>query len=185
MIDIKVPIGRSGEWCVEEFEVSEMEAKMHNLNCHGRPILPRKYKRLKRGQTVVMSNTPMEIYDIEEFISEAKGKILIAGLGLGVLVEGLLSKKEIIKLVAIEKSQDVINLVAPIFKNDSRVEIINADIFKYDVNGQHYDYGWFDIWDNICGDNWEEMKILKRKFARSIKVKYFWCEYETKRASKF
>ncbi len=33
---------------------------------------------------------------------------------------------------------------------------------------------WFDIWDDLCTDNLEQMKILHRKFARKAAWKGSW-----------
>lgn len=84
-----------------------------------------------------MSNTPDEIRDFQSFVRKAKGKILINGLGLGVLLKALLEKEDVTQITVIEKSEDVIKLVSGSI-TDKRVSIINADAFEYKPpKGEH------------------------------------------------
>ena len=177
-IDVRVPIGKSGNWEIKEFTITEKAASFYNINCHGRPVKPGNYKKLTRNGAMVMSNTPLEIDDFMWFVNVARGDVIVAGLGLGVLLEALIKENETKSITVIEISSDVIKLVAPTFTNIKKIEIINADIFTWQPNGKKWDYGWFDIWDAICFDNLKEMSTLKRKFAKKVKEKHFWCESE-------
>lgn len=165
-----LPIGKSNEWVIEEFEVKERElSQIISLFKTGRGVPAGKYKRLKRGSTIVMSNTPDEIRDFSYFTQVANGSILINGLGIGCVLKVLLDKPEVTKITVIEKSEDVINLVAPHF-NDNRLTIINADAFTYKPpKDEKYDFVWHDIWDYICADNLKEMSKLHRKYGRKTK----------------
>jgi len=181
-IEVNVPIGKSEEWEVSEFIVSESEARMFNLRNSFHPgygnrdIIPGTYKKLMYKGSIVMSNTPAEINDHRYFIHKAEGNILIAGLGLGVVLTGLLQKEEVKSITVIEKSIDVIKLVAPTFATEKRVRIIKADIFEWKPpKNFKYDYIWHDIWNDICGDNVEGMKKLHRKFGRYGKWQGSWC----------
>jgi hypothetical protein len=87
-------------------------------------------------------------------------------------------------VTVVEKSQDVYDLVAPhYFKMEPvRLQIYLADIFEWQApKGVHYDWAFFDIWDNICSDNLAEMSKLKRKFGRKATHKACWCESLCKR----
>jgi hypothetical protein len=185
-IEVNVPDGVSGNWSVETFTVEKDElSQMISLVKTGRGVPQGTYKRLMRGGTVVMSNTPDEIRDSLRFIWSAKGSVLVNGLGLGVLLNALLAKPEITDITVIEKSEDVINLVAPTFANEPRVTIIHADAFEYQSpKGKRYNAVWHDIWDNICADNYEEMKFLHRKYGRKADYQESWCRYEVEKAYK-
>ncbi len=181
-INVDVPNGKSGNWEVETFEVPENSIGSLRLAWQGRPIKPGMYKSLKRGMTLVMSNTPAEIRDFVHIIRRAKGNILINGLGLGVLLTAILEKTEVKTVTVIEKSQDVINLVAPTFSSDERVTIICADAFEYQPpKGVRYDCVWHDIWDNICTDNIDEMSKLHRKYGKRCEYQDSWCRDLLKR----
>ena len=188
-IDINIPDGKSGNWAVETFTVSEDEARLENLRAafsySSRGISPGTYKRLMRGGTVVMSNTPAEISDHLCFIYRSKrvgGDILINGLGLGVALSEILKSDLVRSVTVIEKSNDVINLVAGHFANDHRVSIINQDAFEFNPpKGKRYSTVWHDIWDYICSDNLPEMTRLHRKYGRRCDWQDSWCKKLCKR----
>lgn len=173
-----VPCGQRGDWTLEEFSVSESEAALHNIStlqpgrAHGR-IRPGRYKRLfHRSRGVVMSNTPMEILTNREAYSQAKGAVLINGLGMGMLLEAVLTKPEVESVRVVEIDADVIALVGPHFAHDPRVHIIHADAFSYrPEKGARFDFVWHDIWDDICAENLEAMKSLVRKYRKPISSK--------------
>lgn len=176
-IDINVPDGISGYWAVETFEVKEMGAgQISSLFRTGRFVPPGTYKRLTYYNSVVMSNTPNEIRDCMRFIRAACGTILINGLGLGVVLKAILEKENIKEITVIEKSEDVIKLVAPTYK-DSRLNIIHADAYEYKPpRGKKYDFVWHDIWDDLCTDNLKKMSVLHRKYGKRTKWQDSWSK---------
>jgi len=176
-IEIDVPEGKSGSWSVESFEVPENDFSQFISSFKtGRSVPAGKYKRLLRGGTCVMSNTPDEIRDFMGFVWRSSGNILVNGLGLGVLLKALLNRPETEHVTVIELNEDVIKLVGPTYENDPRVTIIHADAFEYKpTKGVRYDAVWHDIWDNICSDNLEGMKRLHRKYGRRSDFQMSWC----------
>jgi len=184
-IHLNLEEGASGDWKLEKFSVSEQQAKFHNMrelfHSH-RFINPGNYWRLVYKGEIIMSNTSSEIADHYNFIKKAKGKILIAGLGLGMVVKALLDKDCVSHITIVEKSSDVINLVAPFYK-DKRISIINQDIFSFNPK-EVYDFAWFDIWTYIMSDNYKDMIRLNRKFGQFAKVKEHWCYNQCKRLYK-
>ena len=178
-IELNLQEGQSGDWKLSKFSVSEDEARLFNIRClmNGYPqrrIQVGEYWKLTRGGTIVMSNTPAEIRDHIKFIQEAQGKVLIAGLGLGMVLQEVLKKDTVTKVTVVELSQDVINLVGKSYQ-DPRLEIVNEDIFKFKPF-EHYDYAWFDIWDDISGDEYVQMKKLSLKFRRYVSHSDCWCK---------
>jgi hypothetical protein len=182
-IKIDVPDGISGNWSVETFEVKEKElSQMISMLKYGRGVPAGKYKRLMRNGTCVMSNTPDEIRDFMHFVYTAKGSVLVNGLGIGVLLKALINKPEVTEITVIEKSEDVIKLVAQTYLTDNRVSIINADAFEYNPpKDKRYNAVWHDIWDDICADNLDEMKKLHRKYGRKADYQESWCRSRCER----
>lgn len=179
-IEITIPDGKSGDWSVETFEVGGEEMKIFNLRAMFHPgcrtIEAGRYKKLCYKGNIIMSNTPAEIQDHRYFIHMAKGKVLINGLGLGVALTAILQKPEVDSVTVIEKEIDVINLIGPSFKDNSKVEIIHADSFTWNPpKGMVYDAIWHDIWGDICADNLPEMSKLHRKYGRKTKWQGSWC----------
>lgn len=188
--NVIVPDGVCGEWRVESFTVSEQESSFTRIRAAmGRPneyVNPGTYKRLMRGNTVVMSNTDMEYRTNLPLIYNAKGRVLINGLGLGAVLHAILKNKLVTEVWVIEKHDEVIKLVGPSFANDGRVKIIHADALEYQPPvGVKFDAVWHDIWDYICADNIKDMRKLHRKYGRRAAWQASWerdsCERQSRR----
>ena len=182
-IDLHLRPGKSGQWEVSRFSITEQEANMDRLRCliNGRPrraVAAGDYWMLTEGGGIYMTNTPAEVADHMRFIEKASGSVLIAGLGLGMVVQALLDRGRCSRIVVVEKSEDVIRLVAPCYQ-DPRVEIVCADIFQFRTV-EHFRYAWFDIWPEISGDNYPEMQRLHRMFARIAEFRFSWCRKEAR-----
>ena len=194
-IDVIVLEGVSGPWRIEAFRVSEQESEMTlaraKITGAINEFVPTgNYKRLVREETVVMSNTPMEIRTNRAFIYRAKGKVLINGLGLGMVLSAILKKPEIESVTVVEASEDVIKLVGPSFCDDSRVTIVHACAFEYQPEqGTFFDAVWHDIWDEISDENLPEMHKLHRKYGQRANWQGSWaraeCEMLRERAKNF
>jgi hypothetical protein len=196
VIPVDVPDGISGDWSVSTFTVSEEAERFGAMraafsSAGGRYVPAGTYAALKRGGTMVMSNTPDEIRDQFPFFRAAEGTVLINGLGLGITLDVVLNKIDergepfVKRAFVVEKSADVLSLVKPVFEKDSRVHFINADALEYKPEGLSFDAVWHDIWDNICADNLPQMHKLHRKYARRSKWQASWCrkrcEYQKRR----
>jgi hypothetical protein len=182
---VNVPDGTRGAWSVQTFTISEDEAKFSNLRAmfggQGYAMVrPGTYKRLvheRRG--VVMSNTPMEVNQARSAYRQAKGRILVNGLGLGMILEGMLSKPDVTSVRVVEIDADVIELVGSHFRSDPRVEFVHADAYEYRPSkGERFDYVWHDIWDDISPDNLPLMTKLTRKYARRSDRQAAWAREE-------
>ena len=126
------------------------------------------YVRLYIDGELMMSDTAMERITNREIIQKARGRVLIAGLGLCLIVQSMLENEEITEIVVIEKYQDVVDLVQPIFKH-SKLKVITADIFEHEMSKEEkFDCIYFDIWATISTDNLDEMKILHRKYRKNL-----------------
>ncbi|HYZ39719.1 MAG TPA: hypothetical protein VE687_03730 [Stellaceae bacterium] len=118
--------------------------------------------RLTRGDSIIISNTPSEIRDLDEFLWRATGDVLINGLGLGIAVQIALAKPEVTTVRVIEISADVIGLVTPHISDD-QVTVVHADAHSWmPPKGMRWHAVWHDIWDDICADNLHEMAKLHR-----------------------
>lgn len=167
------------DWRVESFEVSEQDSAFTRIRAIQHPeeyVPPGKYERLMRGNTVVMSTTPMEYRTHAPIIHRAKGIVLLNGLGLGFVLGEILKKPEVQAVTVVEIEPTVIDLIKPRFANDSRVNIVNADAFTFKPTENHYDAVWHDIWTNICSDNLAQMTKLKRKYGKRCDWQGCWSE---------
>lgn len=158
---------------ISQFEFNEKEDFMFNFRAvrEGGDIFRMyngKYVRLHVNGQLMMSDTGMERKSNKTFINAANGRVLIAGLGIGLIVKNILYNPCVKEIVIIEKYQDVIDIVKPIFKS-SIVNIICADIFNYEMpKTEKFDTIYFDIWPEISEDNLEEMKTLHSKYRKHL-----------------
>ena len=120
----------------------------------------------------MMSDTPAEIRDLIEpwlkFKEPWVDRVLINGLGLGIVLKMALAQPHIQHIDVVEIEPDVIKLVAPSY-DDPRVQIHagNAYTIKW-PKGQEWSVVWHDIWPNICTDNLEGMGTLHRRYGRRV-----------------
>lgn len=178
---VNIPTGKSNNWSVECFEVTKEQAaieRMRSMFNGGRGVPTGKYTSLKRNGQIIMSDTPDEIGDQISIIRNAKGHVLINGLGLGCVLAACLDKETVTHVTVIENSLDVIHLVGKYYeeKYGDKLTIIFGDAFDYKppVNIR-YGAVWHDIWDNICTDNLHEMHKLHRKYGRRTDWQGSWC----------
>lgn len=174
-----VPEGIVGAAEVEHFTVSEEQSRMTALR-GGREFVPAgRYARLlTRGrvhQETMMSDTPYERRTNAEVVRQARGRVLIAGYGLGMILTAIVPKREVREVVVIEKSADVIALVDPAVRaflgtHELKLTVIHADVFEARSQfgrDQHrtFDVIYFDIWAGMSTDELAAMAILTRRYA--------------------
>ena len=182
---VDVPIGESGQWSVrkkivtkKDEEFGAMRAAFSGGGIRGRYVPAGTYTGLHRREEVIMSDTPDEIRDHSRFIHRARGRVLIAGLGLGVVLQAVARKPEVSEVTVIEQSLDVIKLVESHWRTKDwglKFHVNQASIFEWKpLKGATFDCAWFDIWDGLCTDNLAEMGRLSRRFARCVPDRGFW-----------
>ena len=151
-----IPEGDSGLWIIKKTFYDHDEI----TNWRGKQvILPAGvYTHLIRVTTaklhlwppgeVVMEDTPFELNTHLNFMLHACGDVLVTGLGLGCVIRGLLMNPRVNHITCIEKSDNVLNLVAPYIKND-RLTIIKADALNWCKDSHNkFDCAWHDLWTN-------------------------------------
>ncbi len=130
-----------------------------------------------------MTLTPVDLDTSEEAISEARGRVVTFGLGLGYYAY-MASEKECVESVTVvEKSADVIRLfkkhILPQFPNKEKIRIIESDAFEYagnDMPKERYDVAFVDTWRDASdgAPMYEKMKRLEH-LSPSTKFIY-WIE---------
>lgn len=138
------------------------------------------YKLYHKGQ-LMMSDSPQEMFLQYDAYKNAKGRVLMGGLGLGMSATLFAEKEEVSEVVVIEKEKDVIKLCKP---KNKKIKVINEDFWKYiKATKEKFDYIYVDIYYSTgCMEFVETVlpirKILEKRF-QSIPVD-FWGEEEMK-----
>ena len=192
----KIPEAKKGPWEIKRFTIDQEKSSFFNMQLlfngsGGRAVTPGTYTKLinHETKTLMMSDTPAELRDHSEAIYQATGHCLIAGLGLGIIVEACLRKPEVTKVTVLEIDKDVIkmtgNYLHKQWKDKNRLEIIECDALQWKPpKDAKYGMAWFDIWPEIDQDNWDDMKLLHRRYARKADWKGSWGRYEIQKMNR-
>jgi len=177
---VDIPEGYANDWKVQRFVISEKESnftKMRAVFHHREYVEAGRYTRLTHCGGVVMSDTNSERREHIMPVLKAQGKILINGLGIGMVLNACLRKPEVEHATVIELSPEVIWLVGPHYQKlfGDRLTIICADALTWrPKRGTRYGMVWHDIWDTICGDNLPEMTKLHRSYGQRTEWQGSW-----------
>lgn len=173
--EVTIPAGQHGLAKVERFEITEEDSRLsaiRSINHPGEYVRPGKYVKLFVGNTLMMSDTTMERRTNHAFVCHAHGRVLIAGLGIGLILEAILDKPEVETVTVIEKYRDVVTLVGQHYQDKYRdkLTVITADIFDWRPipKCMTYNVVYFDIWPEINPDNLKDMTLLHRAFRRHL-----------------
>ena len=101
---------------------------------------------LKIKNKVVMVDDPLHQWGMEDLAKKAHGKVLVGGLGLGLVAHELAKNRKVSEIVVVEKNPDVLDLVTPLVPK--RVKVRRGDIFerKYSESDGEYDTIILDLW---------------------------------------
>lgn len=166
-----------------KFDISKEEANFYNLRVilRGEPMMSISdgtFVKLYVNGELMMSDTDMEKRTNYDFIRNAYGDIMIAGLGIGLILDNLRDKiksKEVKSITIYEKYQDVIDLISPKF-SDLPIRFICEDILSYKPQkDEKYDTIYFDIWPTIDYErNLPQIKLLHNRWKSHKKNKDSW-----------
>lgn len=99
-----------------------------------------------RGE-VVMEDSARELRRHMPIWKEARGRVLVSGLGLGCVVRGLLRNPAVEQITVVELDQQIIDLIWPEFMPLAKCMVLHGDAMTYQwPPGMRFDYAWHDIW---------------------------------------
>lgn len=176
LMQVDIPEGVHGSVAVERFEVERSSIANLHLALHGaRDALPGTYTKLTRNGRLWMSDTTAERRDHHEpahQIRQRGGRVLIGGLGLGMIVNVALRTDGVEHVDVVEIDPDVIVLVGPHYERVAQERGVGFKIHQADMYqitwpaGTRWDVAWFDIWPDLCTDNLKQMAKLRRSYGR-------------------
>ncbi|MFC0903768.1 hypothetical protein ACFHWD_03570 [Clostridium sp. MT-14] len=176
--------GKEGDFILEKYTITDKDWR---ASLEGIPN--GEYIKLIDYRDCIMSNTPMEQRTNVSFVHKANGDVFIAGLGLGMIVLPVQEKENVKSITILEKYPEIIKLVGSQLPLNDKVKIIQGDVFDYEFpKGTKFDSIYFDIWNYINSDVYEEMKLLKKKYRKYKRMKKYnpnvfsscWAEYQAR-----
>jgi len=114
---------------------------------------------------VVMEDTLQELQRHLPIWLNAKGSVLVTGLGLGCVVRGLLASAAVERITVVEIDASILRIVGHEFKSNPRVELIHGDALKVPLRDRKFDFAWHDLWT----DGEEHLVILHVKLIHRFK----------------
>lgn len=166
--DSTIPAGEQGEARIEKFTVTRADASCYNMSVMfqggRRTIQPGDYTRLYVGDVLMMSDTIVEKRDHRACVQAGTGTCFVAGLGLGMVAVALARKPEVERVIVMELSRDVIDLVAP--HMPEKVEVIQGDLLSDPIPKGKFDTIWLDIWSSISVDDAATRALASRRLAQ-------------------
>jgi hypothetical protein len=145
---------------------------------------PTRWHELLEGKGRWTSDLPIEQFQQRASIVGFRGRVLVGGLGLGVVVRMLAANKNVSQIDVVEKSPEVIALVGDHVKQDDpRIAIHEGALgqFLWDhgsgthwwarKGGPEWHYAFFDIWTNDNEHTFYSKVLPLRRMATPL-VKY-------------
>ena len=192
MCDV-LPEGGRGKAKIEHFRVDAACSHVSKLRALLNPdtrwyeyIAPGRYARLTIGDVLFMTDTGHERFSSLPLIDNARGHVLVTGLGLGMVLLPLLDNPEVESVCIVENNGDVAQLVLPPLveyigkrygvqtrSRDVCISLGDAwtwDPFKETIKkGQKFDTIFHDIWATFGPELLPEFRKLKRRYRKWLK----------------
>lgn len=166
-LKVNIPEGISGEFRIEHIKT--------DYYCNSKEPLDT-YTVLFNSSHNIMQDTTREYREHKEFIKDASGNVIVAGLGLGMVNQSLMENANVHSITIIEKYQEVIDLVWKYCPKNDKIRLVHGDIYQWKPDCI-FDIGWFDSW---CGENNHEeyKKKINEKYKSQCKDIRFWKSFE-------
>lgn len=182
---VDVPEGEYDGMKIDRFTIEPGNIHAGLMALRGRGTPPGTYTRLRGDGKFWMSDTQAEKQDHIGAVMKADDlkaeRILINGLGLGMVLKAFLTMDHVQHIDVVEIDERVIKLVGPHYAKDPRVNIIHANAYeqaKKWPSGTRWDVGWSDIWPDPSTDDLKEMAILNRSYGRRCTWHGCWYQDE-------
>lgn len=131
--------------------------------------------------SLLMSDSPQEMFLQYPAYKQAKGRVLVGGLGLGIISLLMAQKKEVKEIIVIEKSKEIISMTKP---NHKKIKVIHQNIWDFlKETNEEFDFAYIDIHYGTGAKEYVHTvlpmrKILEARFP-NLPVE-FWAEQEMK-----
>lgn len=135
------------------------------------PVTLLQEQRKGKGWCTWMIDDPVQWMSMEIFAKHSKGKVLVAGLGLGLIVHALAKNKDVESITVVEKNFGVVRLVEPLLQKLPNLNIIIEDFHSFILFDTvvPYDTVIVDIW--VSTNRKEKAYVLSQLLPLSYLLK--------------
>lgn len=180
---VDLPLGKVGNVEVVHIKIDEDMARFSQMRAlfqGGRgQVWPGTYTGIELNGRLWMSDTPDEIADHLPALHRAEevgGRVLVNGLGLGMVVKALLAMDNVEHVDVVEINPQVVELVGPHYACERlTIHQDNAYTIEWPEEAR-WAVIWSDIWPTICTDNLGGIQRLRTKYAERCDWHGFWSE---------
>lgn len=120
-----------------------------------------------------MSLTPLEIESHYMPIQLAKGKVGVAGLGLGYYTQRILDKEEVSEVIVYELNQEVIDTYLMLFGEHTKLTIKKENALH--IKNEEFDFFYNDIYATVLHED-VVVDMLKITKNNKINLYHFWSQ---------
>ena len=109
-----------------------------------------------------MVDDPPHWWSMQNYAKNSSGRVLVGGLGLGLVAGELLKNVDINSVTIVDLNKDVIGLISPLLPEaiDVQLDIVNKDFYDFiNDEGNDFDRIIVDLWTS--GSVEETMRIKK------------------------
>jgi hypothetical protein len=176
------------EMDTDGLKIQRFEIEPHSIGnlrnaLDGRGTQPGVYTKLVIDGHLWMSDVDAEKRDhLEPLLMMRHHKarrVLINGLGLGMVVKAALTMDHIEHIDVVERDERVATLIGPHYEKTGRVTVHHADAYaqaKLWAPGTRWDVGWSDIWADPSTDDLKDMARLNRSYGRRCDWHGCWAQ---------
>lgn len=162
----------------DELEINQEYFQEHTPISFFKEEFP--YLALIQNNEIWMSLIPHEINTMKKPIKEAKGRVLVLGLGLGYYLFHIASKKDVTSIDVIEKDPRIAGLfnkyLLDKFPNKEKISIIIDDAISYLDCEKQYDYIFCDVYHNVGDGEKLYLQIKSKENNRKNTIFSYWIE---------
>jgi hypothetical protein len=126
------------------------------------------YRQLCYEGGVWMTDHPNELWQMAEVADKVDGRVLVGGLGLGVVSHLMAQRRKVNEVTTVELDQRIIDLVRPHVHLRVQLGLVQSDLFDFinSVQPGQFDSAFLDIWQPTGERCWTEYVVPLRRALR-------------------
>ena len=120
-----------------------------------------------------MVDDPPQYRAMQIYAKAAKGRVLCAGLGLGLIQHELVKNKKVTQVVTIERSQEVADLVWDYCPNKAKSYLVIQDFWEFfQKNDEQWDMILADLWVSRGAE--DKLRLLHEIIPLVVELRTKW-----------